>query len=96
MTSKPTTPRRARSRGLSKRQLQARLVERGSSFRQFALANGYQPRTVTQAVDRWAGQAQMPQGRLTYQILRDLSEAVGAEAIPGILAPEPARSVSPL
>lgn len=40
---------------MNKRQIQARLIERGSNFRQFALGAGYEPRTVTQAVSRWAG-----------------------------------------
>lgn len=67
-------------------QIRARLVEHGSSFRKFALAHGYEPRTVTQAVDRWAGQEGLPRGRLTFCILRDLSKEIGQEVLPGILA----------
>lgn len=67
-------------------QIRARLVEKGSSFRQFALANGYEPRTVTQAVDRWAESDSLPRGRLTFRILRDLSRELGIEILPGILA----------
>lgn len=70
----------------NKRQIQARLIERGSNFRQFALEHGYKPRTVTQAVDRWTGKNTLPQGRLTYRILRELSEAAECEVVPGILA----------
>ncbi|MCA6927772.1 hypothetical protein [Pectobacterium versatile] len=70
---------------MNKRKIQARLIERDSNFRQFALCGGYEPRTVTQAVDRWAGKTDLPRGRLTYKILRDLSVAIGAEVIPGIL-----------
>lgn len=40
---------------MNKQQVRARLVERGSSLRQFALNAGYEPRTVTRAVSRWAG-----------------------------------------
>ncbi|GAB3394973.1 helix-turn-helix domain-containing protein [Azotobacter armeniacus] len=70
---------------MNKRQIQARLIEHGSNFRQFALAHGYEPRTVTQAVQRWAGAKTLPNGRLTFSILRDLSLAIGTEVLPGIL-----------
>ncbi|WP_163373629.1 hypothetical protein, partial [Escherichia coli] len=70
---------------MNKQQVRARLVERGSSLRQFALNAGYEPRTVTQAVSRWAGKSELPRGRLTYRILRDLSVAIGKEVTPGIL-----------
>ncbi|EAO5523869.1 hypothetical protein G3755_004061 [Salmonella enterica] len=66
-------------------QIYVRLVEQHSSFRQFALSRGYKPRTVTQAVKRWAGGCDFPRGRLTYKILCDLSETIGVEVIPGIL-----------
>lgn len=62
---------------MNKQQVRARLVERGSSLRQFALNAGYEPRTVTQAVSRWAGKNELPRGRLTYRILRDLSVVIG-------------------
>ena len=64
---------------MNKQQVRARLVERGSSLRQFALNAGYEPRTVTQAVSRWAGKNELPRGRLTYRILRDLSVVIGKE-----------------
>lgn len=66
------------------RSIQARLVEQDSSFRQFALENGYEPRTVTQAVTRYAGQHDLPRGRLTFRILLKLSQTIGKEVIPGI------------
>ncbi|QXH81036.1 hypothetical protein [Pseudomonas salmasensis] len=71
---------------MEKRQIQARLIERGSNFRQFALSHGYEVRTVTQVVQRWAGNNKLPRGRLTFQILRDLSRMIGKEILPGILA----------
>lgn len=70
---------------IAKRHIQAQLVERGSNFRQFALAHGYEPRTVTQVVQRWAGHTGLPRGRLSFQILRDLSVMIGIEILPGIL-----------
>lgn len=73
---------------MNKRQIQARLIEGGSNFRQFALSRGYEPRTVTQVVDRWAGKPELPRGRLSFRILRDLSTAVGQEVSPGLLAGE--------
>lgn len=73
------------SQAMEKRQIQARLIERGSNFRQFAMNHGYEPRTVTQAIQRWAGHESLPQGRLTFCILRDLSKFIGEEVLPGIL-----------
>lgn len=70
---------------MNKQQIHARLIERQSNFRQFALAQGYSPRTVTQVVDRWAGRNELPRGRLSFRILKDLSLVVGKEVIPGIL-----------
>lgn len=74
------------SQAMEKRHIQARLIERGSNFRQFALSHGYEVRTVTQVVQRWAGNKKLPRGRLTFQILRDLSRVIGKEILPGILA----------
>jgi len=74
------------SQAMEKRQIQARLIERGSNFRQFALSHGYEVRTVTQVVQRWAGNKKLPRGRLTFQILQDLSRVIGTEVLPGILA----------
>lgn len=74
---------------MNKLQIQARLVERGSNFRKFALARGYEPRTVTQVVARWAGQKGLPRGRLSFQILMELSRMIEVEIVPGILCEEP-------
>lgn len=74
------------SQAMEKRYIQARLIERGSNFRQFALSHGYEVRTVTQVVQRWAGHDKLPRGRLTFQILSDLSRVIGKEVLPGILA----------
>ncbi|MBW9238521.1 hypothetical protein I6U33_14355 [Pseudomonas carnis] len=80
---------------MEKRQIQARLIERGSNFRQFALSHGYEVRTVTQAVQRWAGNNKLPRGRLTFQILRDLSRMIGKEILPGILAESTEQNSAP-
>lgn len=66
-------------------QIRARLIEQDLSFRQFALARGYDPRTVTQTVTRWAGSDTLPNGRIAFSIMRDLSKQIGAELIPGLL-----------
>lgn len=83
------------SQAMEKRQIQARLIERGSNFRQFALSHGYEVRTVTQVVQRWAGNKKLPRGRLTFQILRDLSRVIGKEILPGILAESAEQNSSP-
>jgi gp16 family phage-associated protein len=70
---------------MEKRKIRAQLVERGTSYRQWAIAHGYQPRTVTQAVNRWAGKSDLPRGRLTFRILRDLSRDLGKEVVRGVL-----------
>lgn len=69
---------------MQKNQIHASLIERGSNFRQWAIANGYEPRTVLAVVDRWAGKSDLPRGRLSFRILRDLSVAIGKEVTPGI------------
>ena len=74
------------SEAMEKRQIQARLIEKDSNFRKFALSHGYEPRTVAQVVQRWAGHDTLPRGRLSFQILRDLSRLIGKEVLPGILA----------
>lgn len=83
------------SQAMEKRQIQARLIERGSNFRQFALSHGYEVRTVTQVVQRWAGNNKLPRGRLTFQILRDLSRVIGKEILPGILAESAEQNSAP-
>jgi gp16 family phage-associated protein len=69
---------------LTKRKIMSLLVEQGSSLRQFALQNGYNERYVLKAVDRWAGQRELPRGRLTIDILKKLSNAVGGDVVEGI------------
>lgn len=66
-------------------QIHARMIERGTSFTRWAVDNGYNPRSVTQAVKRWAGADTLPRGRLTFRILQDLSVFIGAEILPGLL-----------
>ena len=83
------------SQAMEKRQIQARLIERGSNFRQFALSHGYEVPTVTQVVQRWAGNNKLPRGRLTFQILRDLSRMIGKEILPGILAESAEQNSAP-
>lgn len=75
-------------KALTKLQIRARLMERDSSLRQFALTHGYKPRTVTQIVSRWAGSESLPNGRVSFRIMRDLSKVIDAEVIPGILNEE--------
>jgi hypothetical protein len=83
------------SEAMEKRQIQARLIERGSNFRQFAISHGYEVRTVTQVVQRWAGHKTLPRGRLTFQILQDLSRVIEKEVLPGILAENAGRPSIP-
>ena len=77
---------------MNKRQIQARLIEQGISFRQFALTKGYEPRTVTQTVERWAGSETLPNGRIAFSVMRDLSTQIGVELIPGLLDPPFAKA----
>lgn len=69
---------------MNKQQVHASLIAKGSNFRRFALENNYPPRTVLAVVDRWAGKQDLPRGRLSFRILRDLSVAIGKEITPGI------------
>lgn len=66
-------------------QVRARLIERGMSLAQFARDYGYEPRTVTQSVARWAGADSLPQGRAAFSVIRDLSLLLGTEIIKGVL-----------
>lgn len=70
---------------MTKRQIHARLIERGTNFHRWALDHGYKSRTVRLVVERWAGRQDPPLGRLSYEILQELSREVGEEIIPGIL-----------
>lgn len=80
-TSQPQPP----GTPLTYAKVRALLIERGSSIRQFALTHGYKPRSVQQALERWAGRDTLPLGRLTFRMLRDLSAEIGHEIVPGIL-----------
>lgn len=70
---------------MNKLQIRARLIEQGLTLRQFALNKGYSPRTLTQVMDRWVGASTLPNGRVAFSIMRDLSIQIGAELIPGLL-----------
>jgi gp16 family phage-associated protein len=70
---------------MTNNQIRARLIEQGLSFRQFALANGYDPRTVTQTVMRWAGSETLPNGRIAFSIMRDLSRPARQHVCPSRL-----------
>ena len=70
---------------MTKREIHAALIQRGTTFRAWSLQHGYKPRTVLMAVERWAARDDQPRGRLTYQILRDLSREIGREVVPGAL-----------
>lgn len=70
---------------MTKLQIRARLIEQGYSLRQFAITHGYDPRTLTQTLDRWLGSETLPSGPLAFSIMHDLSIAVGEELIPGLL-----------
>lgn len=70
---------------MKKRQIHARLIELDTNFRRWAVSHGYEPRTVTQVVSRYAGKTTLPRGRLSYRILRELSRELGREVVPGIL-----------
>lgn len=66
-------------------QVRARLMEQGLSYRQWALARGFDPHAVALVVRRYAGASTLPRGRQSYRILRDLSRTIGQEVTPGIL-----------
>ncbi|MDT4329785.1 hypothetical protein RPD76_07675 [Methylomonas sp. MV1] len=65
-------------------QVRAKLIERNSNMRRFAKANNYEARTVQQVVHRYAGTGRVPRGITTFNILRDLSKAIGAPVIDGL------------
>jgi hypothetical protein len=70
---------------MTKRELRHALLSRGYTLSGWAAAHHYKQRIVQSAVDRWMGREGLPQGPLTYRILRDLSKEVGQELVPGIL-----------
>jgi hypothetical protein len=71
---------------MHKNKVRAQLVARGSSLRKWALANGYEPRTVAQTVSRWAGADRLPRGIKAFRILEKLSKELGEEVTKGVLA----------
>ncbi|PJJ97749.1 hypothetical protein CO615_06700 [Lysobacteraceae bacterium NML75-0749] len=70
---------------MKRNQVRALLVERGMSYRKWAIAHGYEPRMVVYAVNTYAGRSRLPKGRLTFKILKDLSLSLGQEIAPGVL-----------
>ena len=69
---------------ITKRVIRARLVERGTTLRGWAIARGYRPSTVAGVIDRWAGRTEKPNGRIAFRILHEMSQDIGQEIIPGI------------
>jgi hypothetical protein len=65
-------------------QVRARLIERNSNLRRFALSHNYLPRTVQMVVTRYAGTGRRPRGILAWKILRDLSQTIGQPVIDGL------------
>ena len=57
----------------------------GLTYRQWAMQRNINPRTVTQSVSRWAGRSDLPRGRKSFAILRELSREIGREIVPGVL-----------
>lgn len=80
---------------MNSNQIRARLIEKGRSFRQFAMEHGYNPRNVTQVVARWAGETRLPNGRQAFAILHDLSLEVGEELIHGLLSDDERKKLGP-
>lgn len=66
--------------------VRAQLVARETSYRRWALERGYDPRLVTSVVSRYAGAQRLPRGRVSFRILRDLSQFIGKEIAPGALS----------
>jgi hypothetical protein len=70
---------------VKKARVRSILVAREMSYRRWAMDRGFDPRLVTSVVSRYAGTHKLPRGRLSYRILRDLSEFIGEEIVPGVL-----------
>jgi hypothetical protein len=68
-----------------KRRVHLQLLQRETTLRRWARAQGFRPGTAVAAVDRWAGSARLPRGPLAYKILRTLSTDLGHEVVDGIL-----------
>lgn len=69
---------------VTKKLIQARLLERDSNLHRFALLHNYHPRTVLSVVDRWAGTGRLPRGIVAFHILKDLSREIQMEITPGL------------
>jgi hypothetical protein len=65
-------------------QLRARLLERNTNMRQFALKHQIEPRTVQQTVHRYVGTNRTPRGLLTWRILKLLSREIDQPVIDGL------------
>ena len=83
--STPVRDRRKPTNSKAFRRAHAALIMKGFSFASWAEANGYLPRTVIQAVHRYAGTQDQPRGRLTWKILCELSQETGIELVPNSL-----------
>jgi hypothetical protein len=77
-----------KGRAMTRKELTLLLAEKELSLRQWALEHGYNPRTVAQVVSRYTNTDRQPRGRMTHRILRELSQALGKEILPGILEDE--------
>lgn len=69
---------------VTKKLIQARLLQRDSNLHRFALLHDYHPRTVLSVVDRWAGTGRLPRGVVAFHILKDLSQYIQMEIAPGL------------
>lgn len=86
ISAKYPNVRLKQEKAVTKREIQALLIMRNSNFLKFAAKYGYLARTVTQVVDRWAGKKELPQGRLSFRILVDLSREIDQEITPGLFS----------
>lgn len=73
---------------MQKNSVLARFVKEGTTLRKWAKENRYNPRTVYQVLDRYAGTQETPRGVTGFNILRALSNEIGAEIVPGLFTPE--------
>ena len=82
--SKATGQRQA-LRAIDRRTMNSALAGAGITLRQWAIAHGYAPRTVQQAVSRYLGAAKQPRRGKTKAILFGLSKTLSMEIVPGIV-----------
>jgi hypothetical protein len=73
---------------MDKNEILAQLTMQDTSCREWSIKSGYQPRTVYQLIDRFAGGDVLPRGVLGFSILKKLSQQIGSEIVPGLLTPE--------